>query len=111
MLTLLSLVTISQTPSLRFLGLTITLTGKCTGENYVFRVHNTGSHIPEEELPYIWDAFYKVDKARVRNKNGCGVGLSIVREIVEAHHGIFEAGNDKTGVFFTLMIPVKPTEI
>lgn len=92
-------------------ALTITLTGKCTGENYVFRVHNTGSHIPEEELPYIWDAFYKVDKARVRNKNGCGVGLSIVREIVEAHHGSFEAGNDKTGVFFTLMIPVKPTEM
>lgn len=91
--------------------LTITLTGQCTEGKYVFRVHNTGSHIPEEELPYIWDAFYKVDKARVRNKNGCGVGLSIVREIVEAHHGSFEAGNDKTGVFFALMIPMKPIEI
>ena len=86
--------------------LAITITGQSVEGKYVFRVHNTGSHIPEEELPYIWDAFYKVDKARVRNKNGCGVGLSIVREIVEAHHGSFEAGNDTEGVFFELMIPM-----
>lgn len=88
-------------------NLQIMISGEFTGKWFMIKVHNTGSHIPEEDLPYIWEAFYKVDKARVRNKNGCGVGLSIVREIVEAHQGNFAAGNDKNGVCFTLWIPKK----
>lgn len=87
--------------------LTITLKGKCQKDQFMILVHNTGSHIPEEELPYIWDVFYKVDKARIRNKNGCGVGLSIVREIAETHQGSYEAGNDESGVYFSITIPRK----
>ena len=83
----------------------ILVSGKWENDGYQIRVHNTGSHIPEDELESIWEAFYKVDKARSRNKKGCGVGLSIVREIVEAHQGTYEAGNDETGVYFVITLP------
>lgn len=86
-------------------NLTITITGRSEADYYSVKVHNTGSHIEEEELPYIWDTFYKVDKARVRNKNGCGIGLSIVKEIMDAHRGSYEAGNDEAGVYLILKIP------
>lgn len=85
-------------------GNVVSVTGIDDEKDYMIRVHNTGSHIPEEEIDSIWEAFYKVDKARVRNKNGCGIGLSIVREIVEAHQGSFEAGNDETGVYFCISL-------
>ena len=48
-------------------------------------VFNTGEPIPEESIPYLWDKFYKVDKARTREYGGSGVGLSIVKEIISAH--------------------------
>ena len=83
----------------------ITVTGKQEENLYKITVHNTGSHIPEDELLSIWEAFYKIDKARVRNKNGCGIGLSIVREIVEAHQGVYTAGNDEQGVYFSISFP------
>lgn len=85
--------------------LVITLKGTIQNDQMTVLVHNTGSHILEEELPYIWEVFYKVDKARVRNKNGCGVGLSIVKEIAEIHQGSCEAGNDENGVYFSITIP------
>lgn len=48
-------------------------------------VFNTGSHIPEEDLPRIWESFYKVDKARTRAYGGTGIGLSVVAAIMKAH--------------------------
>ena len=47
-------------------------------------VFNTGEKIPEEAIPYLWDKFYKVDKARTREYGGSGVGLSIVKAIMES---------------------------
>ncbi|MBE6760194.1 MAG: HAMP domain-containing histidine kinase [Ruminococcaceae bacterium] len=68
------------------------------------RIHNTGSHIPEESLERIWDSFYKVDKARTRSYGGSGLGLKIVSSILTAHNSTFGASNTDTGVefFFTL---------
>ncbi len=48
-------------------------------------VFNTGAYIPEDELPKIWDSFYKVDKARTREYGGSGIGLSVVTAIMKAH--------------------------
>ncbi|MCR5295755.1 MAG: HAMP domain-containing histidine kinase [Lachnospiraceae bacterium] len=67
-------------------------------------VFNTGEPIPEESLPRIWDKFYKVDKARTREYGGSGIGLSIVKAIMEGHHQTCGVQNYDNGVafFFTL---------
>ena len=49
-------------------------------------VKNTGKPIPEEDLPNIWTKFYKVDKARTRAYGGSGIGLSIVKAVIDSHH-------------------------
>ena len=68
-------------------------------------VFNTGNHIPVEDLEKIWDIYYKVDKARSRKYGGHGLGLSIVRLIVQLHGGITKVENIDEGVIFSLEIP------
>lgn len=63
-------------------------------------VFNTGNPIPESALPHIWEKFYKVDKARTRAYGGSGVGLSIVKAIMDLHHRNYGAENYDNGVAF-----------
>ena len=63
-------------------------------------VHNTGEPIPEDELEKVWIKFYKVDKARTRAYGGSGIGLSIVKAIMEAHKGGYGVYNTESGVSF-----------
>lgn len=63
-------------------------------------VFNTGKPIPDESLDRIWDKFYKVDKARTREYGGSGVGLSIVRAIMERLHQPYGVLNYDNGVKF-----------
>ena len=63
-------------------------------------VFNTGEKIPEDELEKIWNKFYKVDKARTREYRGNGIGLSIVKAIMEAHNQRFGVKNYDNGVEF-----------
>ena len=63
-------------------------------------VFNTGKKIPEEDLDKIWDKFYKVDKARTREYGGNGIGLSIVKAIMEAHNQQYGVKNYDNGVEF-----------
>jgi signal transduction histidine kinase len=63
-------------------------------------VFNSGSHIPEEDIDRVWDKFYKVDKARTRAYGGSGIGLSIVKAIMESHHQECGVCNYKDGVEF-----------
>lgn len=63
-------------------------------------VFNTGDTIPEESIPCIWDKFYKVDKARTREYGGSGVGLSIVKAIMESMNQSYGVRNYQNGVMF-----------
>lgn len=80
----------------------INVKGSRVGEYYEIRVYNSGSKVPEEEYRSIWEPFAKVDKARSRSKKGFGVGLSIVREIVEQHNGYYKVENVEDGVEFMI---------
>jgi len=63
-------------------------------------VHNTGDDIPEEDIDHIWEKFYKVDKARTREYGGNGIGLSIVKAIMETHGQAYGVRNVDHGVEF-----------
>lgn len=57
------------------------------GKKMQFIITNTGKGIPENELPYVFERFYKVDKSRSANKNSTGLGLYITKTIIKAHGG------------------------
>ena len=63
-------------------------------------VFNTGKQIPEEDKARIWDKFYKVDKAHTREYGGSGIGLSIVKAIMESVNGSYGVENYNNGVEF-----------
>jgi signal transduction histidine kinase len=63
-------------------------------------VFNTGTPIPEEDLDKIWDKFYKVDKAHTRAYGGNGIGLSIVKAVMDIHRGRCGVENREDGVLF-----------
>lgn len=63
-------------------------------------VFNTGEAIPEEDVPKLWTKFYKVDKARTRAYGGSGIGLSIVKAIMDSHHQEYGVRNVDGGVEF-----------
>ena len=77
-----------------------------TGAQAVLTVEDTGIGIPEEDVPHIFDRFYRVDKARSRASGGSGLGLSIVRGAVEAHGGTISVERRETvGTRFTVCFP------
>ena len=77
----------------------------------VLTVKDEGIGIPEDSLPYIFDRFYRVDKARSRSTGGSGLGLSIVRDLVNRHNGeISVESTVGVGTVFTLKLPVFDTE-
>lgn len=70
------------------------------GERAVVTFFNTGDSIPEEDLPRLFEKFFKVDKARTREYGGSGIGLSIVKAVIDAHGGSCGARNVEGGVEF-----------
>lgn len=73
--------------------------------NVYFSVYNTGNQIPEKDLANVWEKFFKVDKAHSRSYGGSGIGLSIVKAIIEAHGGEVKVANKSDGVEFGFKIP------
>ena len=78
------------------------------GKQAVWRVRDNGVGIPEEDLPHVFERFYRVDKARSRETGGTGLGLSIVKQITALHGG--EVTVESTlghGSVFTVTLPMK----
>jgi two-component system OmpR family sensor kinase len=89
-------------------GGTITISLKTDQSFAHVHVADTGEGIPPEDLPNIFDRFYRVDKARARAQGGVGLGLSIAKWIAEAHHGdITVESVEGEGTTFTLHLPLK----
>lgn len=75
------------------------------GAVFVIEVRDTGIGIPAEHLPRIFERFYRVDPSRAEATGGSGLGLSIVRKIVEAHGGGVSASSSGDGSVFTVVLP------
>lgn len=77
------------------------------GDKVKVTVFNTGTPIPEEDVPHIWEKFYKVDKAHTREYGGNGIGLSIVKAIMDSFHQEYGVNNYDNGVEFWFELDVK----
>jgi signal transduction histidine kinase len=88
-------------------GGAITVSARPCGEWVEVSVADTGEGIPPAHLPYIFERFYRVDKSRSRATGGTGLGLTIVRRLVEAHGGKIEVQSEPgKGSRFVFTVPV-----
>lgn len=76
----------------------------------VVQVTNTGHGIDPEHLPYVFERFYRVDNSRTRTTGGCGLGLAIVRQLVEAHGGhVWATSSPGRTTTFAFRLPIAAT--
>lgn len=89
-------------------GGTVSVTVQRSGANAAVSVKDNGRGISEKDLPYIFDRFYRVDKARARDTGGSGLGLHIARKIALLHGGSINVQSEEgKGSTFTLYLPLK----
>ncbi|WP_234989159.1 cell wall metabolism sensor histidine kinase WalK [Demequina sp. NBRC 110052] len=88
-------------------GGAVALSARRSGEGVALSVADTGSGIAAEHLPYVFERFYRADEARDRASGGSGVGLAIVRALVQAHGGTVEVASSGVGhgATFTVTLP------
>jgi signal transduction histidine kinase len=73
-------------------------------------VEDTGPGIPEDDLPHIFERFYRVDKSRDRDRGGAGLGLAIAKTILELHDRTLEVESTvDEGTTFRFRLPVEAT--
>jgi signal transduction histidine kinase len=84
----------------------IAIVGHVEGQWVEVSVRDTGSGIAAEDLPYVFERFYRADKSRSRATGGAGLGLAIARQLVEAHGGrIWVESTEREGSTFTFALP------
>ena len=91
-------------------GSTIHISLKRRPPVYELTVQNTGTVIATEDLPKIFDRFYRADASRTRETGGHGLGLAIAKSIITAHHGnIFATSTSSGKTTFVVTLPIKPS--
>lgn len=94
---------LKYTPS----GGRITVTTALEKEKVVLRVADTGIGIPAEDVPYIWERLYKVDKAHNRADGGTGLGLAIAKQIIDLHQATATVSSElQQGTIVTIAFPL-----
>ncbi|WP_243354650.1 ATP-binding protein [Bacillus litorisediminis] len=89
----------------------VQVNGKVMNNGLLLEVLDTGSGIPEEDLPFVFERFYKGDKSRTRGRSGTGLGLSIAKNIIDAHQGHISVQSQVgQGTTFSIFIPRKSRE-
>ena len=84
----------------------ITVTMKTTDDQMILSISDQGLGIPKQDLPRIFDRFYRVDRARSRAQGGTGLGLAIAKEIIKQHNGfIWAKSKYGKGSTFTIVLP------
>jgi heavy metal sensor kinase len=89
---------------------TVSVSVRREGQMAVVAIKDTGVGIPAEDIPFIFERFYRVDKSRSRADGGTGLGLAICRHIAEAHKGKIEVESQVgSGSTFSVWLPMQPT--
>jgi len=90
-------------------GGAITISAEQTARRVQISVSDTGPGIAPQDLPHIFDRFYRADSARDRASGGSGLGLAITRALVQAHHGTIDVHSAPgQGATFTISLPQTP---
>jgi two-component system phosphate regulon sensor histidine kinase PhoR len=85
----------------------VIVTARCLGEYMEIKVKDNGVGIPPEELPKIFDKFYRVKHPKTRKIIGTGLGLAIVKGVIDAHHGTIDVESEvDKGTVFRILLPV-----
>ncbi len=81
-------------------------------EQIALEIRDTGEGITPEQIPHLFDRFYRVDTSRTRDTGGSGLGLAIVKALVEIHHGkvLAEFAGPNKGSTFTVTLPIHPED-
>ena len=89
-------------------GGTIKVSAGCVYDKIYIKVKDNGIGIPKDDVPHIFDRFYRVDKARSRQSGGTGLGLAIAKELVAAHDGTISIKSDEgKGTEVIMQFPCK----
>ena len=91
-------------------GATVTVDAKKENEQILVTVRNTDAHIDEEDLPHLFEPFYRTDKSRSRRSGGSGLGLYLAKLILEKQNGTCRMQNDGNDVLATIEIPAVKEE-
>ncbi|MEU5697577.1 sensor histidine kinase [Streptomyces aurantiacus] len=87
----------------------VTESGSGSGDEVAVEVSDTGSGIPEDDVPHVFDRFWRAEKSRNRSTGGSGLGLAIVLKLTEAHGGTASVvSTEGQGSVFTLRLPAAP---